>query len=346
MHTVIVVACLWVSLATETISHRGVGENNVSGEIQRIMGFESSNITVNDDDFIDCFRSKNFTDEMQTELLQRLSAAELMGFIQNKKLKKYRDRAVNAFIDKYGNRPINIIDRRAHENPIVLESEIMFKDFKTFKEFVTPIASKVRAIKMDFQCFDDVERPHILNFIEKHLAKTLKSVKIFHVLGNKLEWLAKISFPVVEELSFYDCYLIHKKFDLNRTFPSVRRFSAARTQFQDRLWVQNYFPHLTHLQVTLDAHNCFTEEDVLNILESNRQINSFSAFCATSNLISVINEKYSNIKNLGIIGHQSSQGDNVIQMDHVDRFLHEDAFNNSRNLKSSNGSVPMAQLRI
>lgn len=143
----------------------------------------------------------------------------------------------------------------------------------------------------------------VLAVIGKYSARTLKHLEL---RDNKnyfygIEIIRKMSFPNVEELSFFMCgeRIHYFNFSFKEAFPKVSRLAATFTKFAEPMWIDNSFSNLTHFQV----HNAryFTDAEVYRILRNNPKIHSLSVVQATPQFLRDINDQFPNIVNLGII---------------------------------------------
>lgn len=285
------------------------------------FGF-TTDVTVKDKVFIDYFIA--LPAELKKMILKNFSPKELFEFIKSDQFTEYNHLAIEAYGVTYRDLIIHIKGFLSNDpNFIITNDEILFTHIDTFISFVDIFKNYIKNLKIDFRTFQADELYTFLQAITKNLSKTLTRLEIRNIYGRELDVIKKMSFPNVEELSFFSCYFQNYTFSLKNVFSKVHRLSIALTEFKQRDWIEINFPGLTHLQIDMDQQQ-FTEREILRILENNRRINSLSVIECTPSLLQMINVRFPNIVNLGIIGLSKEFKENyeIIHMNHVKRFLY------------------------
>lgn len=281
-------------------------------------------VNIMDKEFIENFASLPV--ELKIIILEYLTPKELLIFNQYESLKESHCLAVEAFGSVYRGAKISLVGLKVNESLDFIVSndakEISFTNVDTFITFAKVFEKYIKNLKIDFSTFECDDTTKIITNLRSNFAENLTRLEI---RKSEFDIVREISFPNLEELSFFNCYFLDRPFDLHQFFPKVRRLSATLIESTEPDWIERNFSNLTHLQLELDDYLQFAEEDVLGILRKNPNINSLSVVGCTPNLLREINEHFPNIVNLGIIGLSKDFKLNteVIRMKHIERFYYE-----------------------
>lgn len=287
------------------------------------LGF-TDDVKVTDKVFIDYFNG--LPAELQKIILSFLPFAKLFEFAQNAVFKDYHELAAEAYGVSYGHLTVYAV-KNGNENFKVIDDTIHFNDFNMFCKFIKSFNRHIKNLLISFA----TEPPNCWEFCSQSIIK----FGVENLSYENFEIFKKLSFPQVEELSFFDSDF-DKNLDLSRSFPNVRRLSCTSTSFTDRTWVEKSFPNLTHLQVDmssqrwLDAsmdhglreNGAFTQDEIIRILERNPNIFSLNIRFCVPEILPVINEHFPNIIEMNIFdSYFIFNPSHVIRMEHVEKFM-------------------------
>lgn len=265
--------------------------------------------------------------DVQKLILSRLSLTELFEFVQNEKYKDYHQLAAEEYGLNYGNRLLFTKNYFIPEDPgyVIREENISFRNLTKFKIFVKSFHKHIRNLKIDFSSFYGTDRLEIFNYIEKYCSKTLTRFEIVHIYKKELDFIQRMSFPNVVELSIAECHFHESELSLGSIFPNVRRLSATFSAFEDRRWVERNFLKLTHLQVHIGFGNTlFHQDEVLRILGQNRNLLSLGIIHCPPDLLRRINENFPKIDDLQIVSQSNDFANSTdIHMEYIQRFFYE-----------------------
>lgn len=262
--------------------------------------------------------------ELKKIILENFSPKELFEFIKSDNFTEYNQLAIEAYSVAYGNIAIFAKGSSSTDPDFTCTNhEILFTRVESSISFIDIFKKHIKNLKIDFRSFQGNELFDFLHAVTENCAKTLTRLEIRNIYSLELDEIRKMSFPNVEELKFFSCYFRDQVLDFRQVFSKVRRLAVTLTEFVRRDWVETNFPGLTHLQIDMDHHQ-FTQQEILKILENNPGINSLSVVECTPSLLQVINERFPNIVNLGVIGlsREFKENTEIVHMDHVKRFLY------------------------
>lgn len=287
------------------------------------------NVNIENKSFVQHFISMPY--EIKRMILGYLTENELYAFMHIDEVAEYHQMAAEAYGVSYGNSPIFMKDLSLDDsiNFLYNNRALSFNNVTIFVDFLKTFHKYIKNIKLDLSSLDSAgEKRSIFAAIGQHCGDTLKRLEIRNDKEkiNGIGILAGMSFPNVEELSFYFCNWKLQNLNLKKAFPNVRRLSTTFGIFVDRMWVDNSFSDLTHLQIHTGRRE-FTDDEVLRILSKNPTIHSLSLAQATPNLMRTINEQFPNIINLGFISMQPIWKTNYadVHMNNVKRLVYEGA---------------------
>jgi len=114
--------------------------------------------------------------------------------------------------------------------------------------------------------------------------------------------------------------------DYDAAFPNVQRIGAY-CEFENRKFIQNNFPNLTHLQIDQSKQRKFhyTEIEIVEILRNIPTVSHLGIHYCTPNILRRINENFTNIMDLGIIklGSEFKYNTEPIRMEYIEKFMFE-----------------------
>lgn len=258
--------------------------------------------------------------EIKKIILGHLSVGELCEFIQNAEFKEYHHLATEAYGLTYGNTPVFTRGSKLMSNSLK-DSTIHFNDHREFLSFLSTFHKYVKNLKIDFSGFTDDDLFELIEFIEKFNAKTVTRFEFRRINGEQFNLMEIIAFRNLKELSFFACSFENQILDLKYSFPNVRQLSLKITTFTDRTWIENSFKHLTKLLVSIHRDR-FWEEDLISTLNNNLEVDTLGIIDCTPNLLREINDRFSNVKNLGLMGVSNEFLTTLeIHMQFVQKFL-------------------------
>jgi len=234
-------------------------------------------------------------------ILCYLSPEELFEFSQIDDFEVYQGLAAEAYKDTYGNIAVyakgtTLINSDGKD----LTNIINIRGIAKLAVFLKTFNKNVKNIRIDFGTFDQNEISQLLDIIVENCAETLTRFEIRNIYQGELQAIQKISFPNLEEVSFFNCFSEMETIDLTKTFPKLRRLSAFFIRFTDRTWIQDNFVNLTHVNLDI-GEILFTEEDVMDILNANPLVHSLGLNHYTPSLLRTINSNFTNVVNLGLM---------------------------------------------
>lgn len=270
---------------------------------------------------------RNFIDlpaELKLLVFGHFTPMELFKFSQNTDIKDYHHLIAAAYGSVNRNTAIQL--KMDSDDFLLKNNALHFHNSETLIKFLESFDKHITNLKLNFLKFDSTEIRDVFNCIEKCCAKTLTRLEIRHSTYAQLEFVNRITFPNVEELSFFACFFENQTMRLHQSFPNVHHLSATYSHITDRTWVEDNFSNLTHLQLHVNEYAHFTEFEVIKILQNTSEtLKSLSLINTSPDLLRKINANFPNIVNLGLIGLQQSfiQNTECIHMEHVERFLFE-----------------------
>lgn len=284
-----------------------------------IIGVKDSKI--NDKAFVERFTS--FPEEFKREVLSFFAVNELFDFMHTEEFSAYHHLAYAQYGDSYSNTPVYIKDLKQSDFAYD-DGVISFGSIPTFKKYLQTFNKQIKNLKIEVRLLQADELNDVLSTVAEHCAETLTRLEIRSSSSKGINIIKTMSFPMVEELSFFMCGLGEQNLDLKQTFPNVRRLAATFTKSVDRMWIDKNFSNLTHLQVDVDETHAFTESEILRFLRNNPEMHSLSIVAATPKLLCAINNKFPNIVNLGMINLAPEwYKSEMVHMEHIERFVFE-----------------------
>lgn len=281
------------------------------------------NATIKDKVFVDRYTS--FPEEFKEEVLNLFSANELFDFMHTNDLSYYHHLAYKKYEESFSNTPVHFKD--LHNADFQYDNGVIsFANILTFKKYLQTFNKQIKNLKIEFGLLKTAELYEVLFTVAEHCAETLTHLEIRTSSSKGMNIVMNMSFPMVEELSFFMCNFKEQNINLKQTFPNVRRLAATFTRSVDRMWIDKNFSNLTHLKAHLEEVHAFTEFEILRFLRNNPEIHSLSIVSATPDLLRIINSDFPNIVNLGMINLAPKwYNSDMVHMENVERFVFEGA---------------------